>query len=588
MNFAEIASKTSITNLRSMLLTTPNLDERDSDGRTALFRVARNGNHEKVKLLLHHGADPNLYDKNGVMPLQTASYRGHYECVVELVSAGANLDWCQPVMKEYFYSETALASAARNSHIEIVKYLIGAGASANCPQQARHTGLGLAADTGHFEICELLINSGASINRKDHIGEYPLHNAVSRNHLEIVKLLIRYKADVNVVNMHGYTPVALSVLNLRDDCIPILCEFIKAGADLNLTQNEWELRPMDLALSANLDEVAKILEISGAKPGKPLKEDDSPIEHIVRVKVDGQMVSVPFQIVIAKPRWEAVDEVAAKHLKNLSTPSLLKNFGWQSSPRHWFMIEGANRPASRARLIYYALGMCNPPKGREYEDGCITLGETYEDALGRFVSLGLLQQLDWQKQVQMTATVGQLRSLAKMNGLKITSKKADLLNALLGAIPDEHFEPILSKGPLYYRTTQGSALLSNRQSALNAAENRIRGMVFDALCAQDLSFAFALFLDLRTLKGRHRDLMLTTLYRVRVTIGGEVPDSISYDQNEEHIFKAAAALSELDGDYNRWSLFGIQNPPYDSIEGRRLRPSEFSSSILGLYESTIG
>ena len=57
---------------------------------TPLTSAAGNGNVERTKQLLEHGANPNEYDGGGVTPLAQAAYAGHYAIVRELLSHGAN------------------------------------------------------------------------------------------------------------------------------------------------------------------------------------------------------------------------------------------------------------------------------------------------------------------------------------------------------------------------------------------------------------------------------------------------------------------------------------------------------------------
>jgi ankyrin repeat protein len=66
------------------------INSRDDDGRTALLRAALLGQTKAVKMLLAHGADPNLADTNGVTPLQAAMDGGHSTIIAALKHAGAH------------------------------------------------------------------------------------------------------------------------------------------------------------------------------------------------------------------------------------------------------------------------------------------------------------------------------------------------------------------------------------------------------------------------------------------------------------------------------------------------------------------
>ncbi len=60
-------------------------------GHTALYLAAINfGNEELVRLLLEHGAYPNIQDSYGDTPLHRAAYSGYKEVVELLIAHGAD------------------------------------------------------------------------------------------------------------------------------------------------------------------------------------------------------------------------------------------------------------------------------------------------------------------------------------------------------------------------------------------------------------------------------------------------------------------------------------------------------------------
>jgi ankyrin repeat protein len=52
------------------------------------------GHCDVVKCLLSSGADINLCDDNGQLPLFAASISGYCDVVQCLLSSGANINWC--------------------------------------------------------------------------------------------------------------------------------------------------------------------------------------------------------------------------------------------------------------------------------------------------------------------------------------------------------------------------------------------------------------------------------------------------------------------------------------------------------------
>ncbi|XP_043217417.1 protein phosphatase 1 regulatory subunit 12C-like [Amphibalanus amphitrite] len=61
------------------------LNSMDAEGWTALHRAVRSGDLELVRLLVGHGADFRLADRDGFSPLHMASWAGHSQLVVYLL-----------------------------------------------------------------------------------------------------------------------------------------------------------------------------------------------------------------------------------------------------------------------------------------------------------------------------------------------------------------------------------------------------------------------------------------------------------------------------------------------------------------------
>jgi ankyrin repeat protein len=74
------------------LLDSSHLDHQNSDGMTALFYASVNEHPDIVKLLLDHGANPDLQNTNGNTALTAASFNGYMEITKLLMDHGAKLD----------------------------------------------------------------------------------------------------------------------------------------------------------------------------------------------------------------------------------------------------------------------------------------------------------------------------------------------------------------------------------------------------------------------------------------------------------------------------------------------------------------
>ena len=93
----------------------PNIQNRE--GRTACFIAAQQG-HAHVLKLLKSTASVHIADfKEGCTPLHAAALRGHHECVIELVSARANVS----VLNRE--SKTALQVAEEHNNSDVAAVL---------------------------------------------------------------------------------------------------------------------------------------------------------------------------------------------------------------------------------------------------------------------------------------------------------------------------------------------------------------------------------------------------------------------------------------------------------------------------------
>lgn len=113
----------------------------EEENDTALHVASRHGLAEHVQLLLHHGAELEVKNKEGQTPLNAACAQRH-----------------QPQDMDRYY-----------------------------------------------RVCQLLVESGASINTADRDQQHPLHLACKNANAQVVELLLARGANVNVMNYGGNT-----------------------------------------------------------------------------------------------------------------------------------------------------------------------------------------------------------------------------------------------------------------------------------------------------------------------------------------------------------------------------------------------
>lgn len=138
------------------------LNAEDENGKTALMRAVMDGTLADMKALLAQGADPNHETADGVTALMNAAYRNKSEMVQALVAGGANIDHMAEIKS--LCPRTALMKMAWSGSTDGVRLLIANRATVDCQSPEPHceTALKIAAESGHVEIVKMLVGAGAS------------------------------------------------------------------------------------------------------------------------------------------------------------------------------------------------------------------------------------------------------------------------------------------------------------------------------------------------------------------------------------------------------------------------------------------
>jgi len=123
----------------------------DSLNQTALIAAISYNSLDEVKLLLAHGADPNLADNAGWTPLHFAAWFGSTSVILkELLDQGANID------AQNDRGITPLYFASVVGHEAQVKLLLDRGANRSIASKTGYTPLRAAKVKGYYAVVALL------------------------------------------------------------------------------------------------------------------------------------------------------------------------------------------------------------------------------------------------------------------------------------------------------------------------------------------------------------------------------------------------------------------------------------------------
>ena len=125
----------------------------------------------------------------------------------------------------------ALYEAVRGGHLDIVEYLVGAGADVNATNRGR-TALYWAAGEGHLDIVEYLVGAGADVNHRLEDGWTALHRAARYGHLLVVQYLLEQGLDVNATADNGYTALHRAA---AEGHLLVVQYLVEHGANVHLT-----------------------------------------------------------------------------------------------------------------------------------------------------------------------------------------------------------------------------------------------------------------------------------------------------------------------------------------------------------------
>ncbi|KAI8521456.1 Ankyrin repeat and KH domain-containing protein 1, partial [Branchiostoma belcheri] len=223
---------------------------------TALTYACAGGYEDVVRILLEAGARIEDHNENGHTPLMEASSAGHVGVARLLLERGAGINTHSNEFKE-----SALTLACYKGHLDMVRFLLEAGADQEHKTDEMHTALMEASMDGHVEVARLLLDHGAQVNMPTDSFESPLTLAACGGHVELANLLIERGANLEEVNDEGYTPLMEAAREGHEEMVALL---LSQGANINAQTEETQETALTLACCGGFLEVSDFLIKAGA------------------------------------------------------------------------------------------------------------------------------------------------------------------------------------------------------------------------------------------------------------------------------------------------------------------------------------
>ena len=260
----KIKRQTKKVSVKKVLSKATKSKEEIEEATKKLFEAIATENPDFVlveQLISEYGADVNMTnsERGDANALFVASASNNTEMIKFLIGHGATINF------QNKFGVTALQTAVVNENVEAVRTLLEMGATPDLTNHAGYTALLLASEGDEIEIVKMLLEAGANPNLTESEEDgTALHRVVSKQsqaNVEIAKLLIQGGADVNYQNSEGNAPLHWASGNNRLTIAKILVE---AGADVNV-RNEDGMTPLVWAMIRENQKVAKFLAYKGGR-----------------------------------------------------------------------------------------------------------------------------------------------------------------------------------------------------------------------------------------------------------------------------------------------------------------------------------
>ena len=249
------------------------VNARDREGRTPLYRASESGQEDMVSLLLKNHGDYKLTRDDslneGESPLFIASKKGHKNIVNLFLDYECDPNICTDS------NESSIHIAAQNGHLDIVKVLLKKKANPNLKAVHGVTPLYKAAEEGHFDVVQYLLEHQADPNKITADVETPLFIAAKRGHFEIVHILLEYGSNktTNGCNLDGMSPLYIASREGHTNIVELL---LKKGANTKNSRYTI-LSPLHAATGMKHNDIVKLLLNHKADPSHCNQDGVSPM-----------------------------------------------------------------------------------------------------------------------------------------------------------------------------------------------------------------------------------------------------------------------------------------------------------------------
>ena len=213
---------------------------------TALQAAVNSQSGKLVRILLDHGANPNIMGGVFGSALHAAAACNRADLCLMLIGAGANVNLMSvglvedetDVNEEGRCWRTALHLASTKGYQKVVQVLLKQGSDIDMRDSNGDAALHLATKNNQSTVVKLLLGNGGNSEAMDRNGRTSLHLAASSGHQDLVKLILDKRGIINKVDSNGRTALHLAATSGHEDLVELLLD---RGSSINKEDSNGEV-----------------------------------------------------------------------------------------------------------------------------------------------------------------------------------------------------------------------------------------------------------------------------------------------------------------------------------------------------------
>lgn len=243
-----------------------------------MIDAARMGSTGALLRQIRLGKDVNQRDSNGHTALHWACFQGHFDCVEILLDNSADREAMSGL------NESPLIWACKSESLACAELLLVRGANPNIVDRRGRTPLHSSVSNRLREMTRILLEYGASTYARDQRGNTPFHDACYFGWADMVLLLMRFGGRPHHPNIDGITPFQLAVWNNHLDCVAII--------NYETAWEDGDAEPLDEKSYTGLARARMVRQMISSARGGPSVREAGSRERLSFCAVDARPVLV--------------------------------------------------------------------------------------------------------------------------------------------------------------------------------------------------------------------------------------------------------------------------------------------------------